>query len=141
MEPGILCEGHEVSSFHGTVESCHHVAEDLVFATSVHLTRNTAFHPTLSYAELFGNKSHLRVRCYCPPPGGRRCYGKYLGLHSHLSIFVLCTVHSLSPRTVLLPISRMLMLARSFSMMTALMSLFDYSSVKVTFCSCMFPRS
>lgn len=60
MKPGILCGGHEVPSCHGTVESCHHVAEDLVFATSVHLTRNTAFHPTLFYTELFRNKSYLR---------------------------------------------------------------------------------
>ena len=50
---------HEVSSCCGTVESCPPLAEDLVFATSVRLTRNTAFHPTLFYTELFGNKSHF----------------------------------------------------------------------------------
>lgn len=52
-------EGHEVSSCRGTVDSCPPLAEDLVFATSVRLTRNTAFHLTLFSTELFGTKSHF----------------------------------------------------------------------------------
>lgn len=46
--------------------------------------------------------------------------------------------HNLSPQTVLLLIFKMLMLAWSFSIMAALMSLLDYFSVRVTFCSLWF---
>lgn len=141
MASRILCGGHEVSSFRGTVESSRHVAEDLVSATSVPLTRNTAFHPTLFYAELFGNKPHLRSAVLLSTSWKTKMLRKVFRI-AFTSLYTLPVYCSQSfSENGFATISRMLMLARSFSMMTTLMSLLDYSSVKVTFCSWMFPRS
>lgn len=48
----------------------------------------------------------------------------------------LCIAHNVSPQTLLLLIFKMLMLAWSFSVMAALMSLLHYSSVRVTCSLC-----